>query len=205
MLYKKLSHNPHQRTFDTPSWTYWDNVFTSQELNFIIEKFSKADLRDSVVSSSDSGYSVNRDIRRSKVNFLNFDDASSWVFERFNGIIENINETFYNFELNGYWNIQYSEYHAQDSGEYNFHMDFGFGNSSGVTGIRKLSLAMLLNDEFEGGEFQINLGSEKNAETIETRKNRAILFPSFLIHRVAPVTWGVRKSLVIWVIGPKFR
>ncbi len=36
-------------------------------------------------------------------------------------------------------------------------------------------------------------------------KGRMIFFPSFLIHRVAPVTQGIRRSLVIWVTGPKFR
>ena len=31
-----------------------------------------------------------------------------------------------------------------------------------------------------------------------------IVFPSYLWHRVKPVTKGTRKSLVIWFIGPPF-
>ena len=37
-----------------------------------------------------------------------------------------------------------------------------------------------------------------------TKYGRAVLFPSFLCHRVKPVTKGIRKSLVVWVVGPKF-
>jgi PKHD-type hydroxylase len=36
-------------------------------------------------------------------------------------------------------------------------------------------------------------------------KGMVILFPSWVIHRVTPVTKGVRKSIVVWVTGPKFR
>ena len=38
-----------------------------------------------------------------------------------------------------------------------------------------------------------------------TKYGRAVLFPSFLCHRVKPVTKGIRKSLVVWVVGPKFK
>jgi PKHD-type hydroxylase len=74
--------------------------------------------------------------------------------------------------------------------------------------IRKLSITMCVNEpgeEYEGGEFQINNGQEKDAETIPTKKGRMIIFPSFMIHRVAPVTKGKRKSVVVWVTGPKFK
>ena len=73
---------------------------------------------------------------------------------------------------------------------------------------RKLSVTFLLNDpkkDFKGGTFQINSGEEKNAESVPMRKGDIIVFPSFLIHRVAPVTKGTRKSIVVWVLGPKFR
>jgi PKHD-type hydroxylase len=69
---------------------------------------------------------------------------------------------------------------------------------------RKLSLTLLLNDDFEGGEFQVNDGKEEMAITVPMNKGRVVLFPSFMIHRVKPVTKGVRKSLVVWVLGPKF-
>ena len=59
--------------------------------------------------------------------------------------------------------------------------------------------------DFEGGDFQINSGQEKDAESVKMKKGDIIVFPSFMLHRVKPVTKGVRKSIVIWVMGPKFR
>ena len=69
---------------------------------------------------------------------------------------------------------------------------------------RKLSLSLALNDDFEGGEFQINEGKETNPITVPMHKGRVVLFPSFMIHRVTPITKGTRKSIVVWVNGPKF-
>jgi PKHD-type hydroxylase len=69
---------------------------------------------------------------------------------------------------------------------------------------RKLSLTLLLNDTFKGGEFCINAGVEENPDIPQMKKVKIILFPSFMIHRVAPVTMGTRRSLVVWVLGPKF-
>ena len=38
----------------------------------------------------------------------------------------------------------------------------------------------------------------------ELKKGAMILFPSFLLHKVSPVTKGTRNSLVGWVRGPNF-
>jgi PKHD-type hydroxylase len=75
----------------------------------------------------------------------------------------------------------------------------------GMIQPRKLSFTLLLNDDFEGGEFMVNLGNENDAIHVEIPKGRLIAFPSFIIHSVKPVTKGFRKSIVIWVSGPKFR
>ena len=48
--------------------------------------------------------------------------------------------------------------------------------------------------------YQINF--DKN---IIREKGRVLIFPSFLPHKVTPVTKGVRKSLVTWMEGPAWR
>lgn len=201
MLYKSLSNFPFKRSLITPSWCYWDNVFTEMELNLITNYLSNVKLEKGRIGNNEG--IINTTTRNSDVNFFSCNSDTNWIFNKFNFIISSINDQFYNFDLEGYDAIQYSEYKSSEKGEYDFHMDTGLDVSDILP--RKLSLAMLLNDNFEGGEFQINPGTEKYAMTVETKKNRAILFPSFLIHRVAPVTKGIRKSLVIWTLGPKFR
>ena len=39
----------------------------------------------------------------------------------------------------------------------------------------------------------------------DRRKGSAAAFPSFVLHRVTPVTKGTRHSLTIWAHGPAFR
>lgn len=69
--------------------------------------------------------------------------------------------------------------------------------------IRKISFTVLLNDDFEGGEFEILQGTEK--VVIELKKQDVIIFMSDTPHRVRPVTKGVRHSLVGWIQGPPFK
>lgn len=97
-------------------------------------------------------------------------------------------------------NIQFAEYGSEQ--HYNWHMDVF--PLSGLPLDRKLTVVCLLNDptEFTGGEFQIRLYSEYTAPLV---KGSVIAFPSFLEHRVVPVTSGVRKSATMWLRGPRFR
>lgn len=81
--------------------------------------------------------------------------------------------------------------------------------------IRKISMTLLLNDpkEFKGGDLEFDYGRNdfgKNDDTIETCKEARgqgtlIFFPSFISHRVTPVTKGTRYSLVMWTVGKPFR
>lgn len=76
---------------------------------------------------------------------------------------------------------------------------------------RKLSMTVTLSDpnQYEGGDFIIDRGPHFKgdryyvAEEIKP-KGSIIVFPSFLYHRVAPVTKGIRHSIVMWSIGPKW-
>jgi PKHD-type hydroxylase len=36
-------------------------------------------------------------------------------------------------------------------------------------------------------------------------RGTVIAFPSYVLHRVTPIIAGTRKSLVVWITGPKFR
>ena len=86
---------------------------------------------------------------------------------------------------------------------YRFHPD----TANGEMGVRKLSVSLLLNEQdidFEGGEFLFNTGNESNPHKIVIERGSMVLFPSYMLHAVSPVTKGVRKSLVVWVEGPNF-
>jgi len=73
--------------------------------------------------------------------------------------------------------------------------------------VRKISISAVLNDDYEGGDFQtmfIDAG-KTTVSTIKPRKGDVIIFPSSLTHRVLPVTKGTRYSIVAWYAGPPFK
>ena len=98
--------------------------------------------------------------------------------------------------------LQYSEYGIGD--EYGWHRDIHDDPySNGL--VRKISFSTILNDDFGGGEFDIetrNPADKKRYETFDDKINNTIVFPSHMWHRVRPVKSGVRKSIVGWVLGP---
>jgi PKHD-type hydroxylase len=96
---------------------------------------------------------------------------------------------------------QIGRYKSADEGHYDWHMDAG----PPIDGVqRKLSISILLSDpsEFEGGELQFK-GIED--QKILTKQGSIVVFPSFIEHKVTPVTKGVRYSAVTWASGPSFR
>ena len=95
---------------------------------------------------------------------------------------------------------QYTEYPS--GGFYDWHMDSDVNFVHEPT-VRKISMTCLLSheSEFEGGELEI----EKEQNKVKLVQGQAIFFASFIRHRVAPVTKGVRKSLVMWFGGPPLR
>jgi PKHD-type hydroxylase len=95
---------------------------------------------------------------------------------------------------------QYTEYPS--GGFYDWHMDSNI-NFEQEPPVRKISMTCLLSheSEFEGGELQL----EKEKNKVKLVQGQAVFFASFILHKVAPVTRGVRKSLVMWFGGPPLR
>ena len=117
------------------------------------------------------------------------------------------------------YNIKYAEScqitRYKKGGFYKFHRD-GMGdhlsayhnpqNAFMHGHVRKLSMSVILNDNFDGGAFEFaSYGKEVCEITpIEASAGSVIVFPSGMEHRVAPVTKGIRYSVVCWFLGPPF-
>ena len=142
-------------------------------------------------------------VRTSKIAWINCNQDTTWLFEKLATIVRKANAENYRFDLSGFIDsLQYTIYDADDGrgGHYDWHIDpHGTGHP-----LRKLSLSIQLSDSFdyEGGELQV-WGAQK--QTLNKERGLIHIFPSWMLHRVTPVTSGVRKSLVAWVSGPDWR
>ena len=208
MRYNKVTNNPAEREFISYPYTWWDGVFSEEELAKLTTYCDSLELDKGKVGTLTETGSVELKTRNSDICFFNRTLDNHWIFDRFNAIVENLNDQFYGFDLQGYDSIQYGTYDSVASQHYTWHMDSHHGPSENIMMMRKFSLAFLLNEpgvDFEGGEFEINQGNQNEPMVADTKKNRVVAFPSWTIHRVKPVTKGIRKSLVLWVVGPKFK
>jgi PKHD-type hydroxylase len=117
-------------------------------------------------------------------------------------------EAGWNFDVRTVEPSQLSQY--EEGGHYDWHKD-GRSDSPTFDDVRKLSVTVVLNDDFEGGEFEIAKYSDGHScESLRPmsdigKAGSIIVFPSFEEHRVTPVKKGVRYSLVLWFLGPPFK
>ena len=133
-----------------------------------------------------------------------------WIYREIHPYVEQANANAgWNFEWNWTEQAQFTEYKIGQF--YDWHCDshpntYKEGPYKGK--IRKLSCSILLNDpnEFVGGELEFDLRNniEGNNSMIckeLSERGSIVIFPSFVWHRVKPVTSGKRFSLVTWHLG----
>jgi len=110
----------------------------------------------------------------------------------------NVNNEIWKYDIT---HSNQSEFLMYDvNGKYETHTDT-FHNRS--TEVRKLTVLVFLNDDFEGGKFYIANAHERFYP--EQKKGTVLIFPSFMPHGVEPVTKGIRYSVVTWMVGPYFK
>lgn len=192
---------PHP-TFDETDYATWEEGFTDEECNTIIRLGESVQPQDSTVGASKQDEKHNLLIRKSLNTWLPVNNDTEWIYERLGNISRCLNGMYWRFDISGFSeSLQYTRYN-DDKSFYGWHVDNGVKVSEHPQ--RKLSITLQLSDEneYEGGEFQINAGQ---LNVCPKKKGLVIAFPSYSLHQVTPVTKGIRRSLVVWLCGPPFR
>jgi PKHD-type hydroxylase len=173
------------------------NAFSSEECKKIIEIAKNKNLEKATVF----GKVDFKNERESDICWLNQDDDSNWLFTKIAQVCLEINKLYFRFDLNGIAEqLQFTNYKAP-SGKYGKHIDRG---GEGMP-IRKLSISIQLTDpkEYEGGELM--LYGKDEPDIMDKEQGTLIVFPSYILHEVKPVTKGERNSLVCWITGKPFK
>ena len=174
-------------------YAFWNNAFSKEECQTIINIAKDKGL----IKGTTKGES---DVRDSKISWLYPADGMDWVFRRVTDITLNLNERFFKFNLFGLnEGFQFTNYEAP-SGKYGKHVDRGMNMA-----VRKLSISIQLTnpDEYEGGELY--LYDDDKGTLMDKTQGTLIIFPSYVLHEVMPVTKGERNSLVTWITGKQFK
>ncbi len=184
------------------SYAWQDGVFTEEELNQIVEiGDSLPSNKAGVVNANLNDLDALRDIRETQVSWIGLSKNTEFIFSKLANCINYMNGKYFQYDLFGFAEqMQYTVYKKKN--HYTWHVD---SISNTPNPPRKLSAVMLLSspEDYKGGDLE--LFYEDKPKAMDRVRGRLFLFPSFVLHRVTPVTKGVRKSLVIWVSGNKFR
>jgi PKHD-type hydroxylase len=188
-----------QKDVDLLNWYWFEKGFTDEELDKVTKLAANFEYSEATIFGNQSS---GNEIRKSRIKWLGENyQSTEWLYDKLMEFAAIANRELWNFDLfSTIDSIQYTEYH-EGGGHYDYHVDIGPGKAS----HRKVSITVQLSDpsEYEGGDFEILKGPRP--ETLPKAKGAAILFPSYLLHRVTPITKGTRRSLVIWVGGKSFR
>lgn len=173
------------------NWRVWPNALKADEI------ISEAQNYPVEQASTFGGDNLN--VRRSKIRWLTENE------ELRKSLLPFIKEAadVMDIDVQDIAEMQYTEYYASEGGKYDWHIDTNWNDDRGLD--RKLSLTVQLSHplEYEGGDFEFS--EVEQLPPWAKDKNTVLVFPSYLSHRVSPVTSGVRRSLVAWFSGPTWR
>lgn len=207
----------------------WFHTELPREIIDILEKelSNNNDINDELSPSQVGGGQIGEThdvIRNSKNTWI---PTSHWISGFIWSYVEIANKYNFLYDLTGIdgESLQYTVY---NEGEYyKWHNDAGLANyykpaaehnrvdpsimandylATKIESIRKLSFSLQLSDadEYEGGQFQL---IDENGKSYFAPKKKGVLivFDSRAPHRVRKVTKGVRKSIVGWSVGPRWK
>ena len=150
------------------------------------------------------GSEVETNVRTSTNSWLCWD---TWVAGIMHNMFISANNDYFHFDLDHFDSgIQATKYEVGQ--HYDWHVDAADSrdkNEDMSALPRKLSMTLVLDTEFEGGELEIYSPIDQKIIPIPMKAGSYCVFPSWVVHRVKPVTKGTRYSLVAWMNGPQFR
>jgi predicted 2-oxoglutarate/Fe(II)-dependent dioxygenase YbiX len=189
---KKLAHHPE------PDYTFWrfpDAMTTDAAKKLIDSLEAQAQGEDAAIGMGANGI-INKEIRDVKrVTLPSYRGIGATMV----GLGMAANRQAWRFDVTHSNQTDYLKY--DEHGHYKAHVDT-FMNPSDSE-CRKLTVLMFLNDDFEGGKLFLQNGHEKIYPP--QGAGTCLVFPSFMMHGVEPVTKGIRRSVVTWLVGPWFK
>ncbi len=169
-----------------------DPCFTDEECARIIAEGMALPMRAGEIT----GRETTPDARKSTVAFFPSEQRHAWMVERIAKLVLDLNQKLWRFEIARSDLLQFSAY--GEGQYYDWHMDLA---SRGTLAVRKLSISVQLNDsaDYDGGDLEVDIGAVIKLGS--RRKGALVVFPSYMRHRVLPITRGTRYSLVAWFGG----
>ena len=175
-----------------------EHTFSPAECQKILDQNKKLYPTKSTVGTGKGGGTFDPKIRAVDTYNIELTTETQWIFDKIAAAVGTANAEYYKFDLLGITHsLQLLHYKASENGHYDWHIDCGEGSAA----TRKISLSIPLTERnvYEGGNLEIN-NNGNDMKAID-EQGSITFFPSYLLHRVSPVTSGERWVIVVWVHG----
>lgn len=185
-------------TDDLTFWYYRD-VLTQQDCDSLISALSKT-------NSEKAGIGIGNNIKVDET-IRKVDKIILPTYKSIGAILTAVgmdaNSQRWKFDIDRPNQCEFLHYPA-GGGRYKGHIDTFLSNiPENMASCRKLTVLAFLNDDFKGGKFFLQTGTNRFYPPQE--KGTVLVFPSFLLHGVEDVEEGDRYSVVCWLVGPWFK
>lgn len=190
----------------SPLFVYWHGAFTDAEIDRIVELGLQRPLDEGAINTGGvvNEVKIQGASRTCKLNWMNPDSENRWVFEKLQSAFIQLNDLYFKYELDKFEPFQFCRYHSDRKEFYGKHIDCSRGSLDQSTS-RKLSVTLQLSNDTDYAGGDLLLHASDRPDIAPRKKGMLVLFPSYVLHEVTPVTAGTRYSLVTWAHGPLFR
>ena len=180
----------------------WQGLLTDDELDAIVRLGDSLALEKAELSVGGIGY---ENIRSTQVAWLERNRETEMLYRRMEDAVLALNSRYFRFDLSGLADLQYALYGGPEGGHFDWHKDYGRDPADPLREPRKLTLSLQLSDpsDYQGCELQVRAGNK--IDIAPKARGSLVAFPANVLHQVTPILSGVRKSLVLWAVGPEFR
>lgn len=177
-------------------WQLWEGALSPQRCNELIKICREECAMQDGTIFSQTDLTTNSSVRDTQIGWTHNSEIKDIVDYYY----KEANRNAFSLDASYIPSVQYGEY--REGSFYSWHHDINW--SADTPYDRKLSVVIQLTDpaEYEGGKFEF-----KHVETPENfiTQGSILVFPSYLEHQVTRVSKGLRRSLVAWVEGPRWR
>ena len=173
----------------------WSSSLSKMQIDAIVKAALYQPEHNATIFASTN---VKADLRISSIRWL----SDQWIVDLLWSYVRKANQEAFYVDVSKKAEVQFTEYHANRGGHYDWHQDVHWNGQSDFD--RKLSVTVQLSEanDYEGGNVEFD---EVKTNADFQSKGTVLVFPSNQRHRVLPVTSGTRQSLVAWFLGPRWR
>ena len=141
--------------------------------------------------------------KTSAVKVINWPKCKQ-LLHRVEDITNYVNQRNFGFDIYSLTSqdfVNYNTYESCVGGKYDWHKDSVLGKNYDI----KLTVIVNISTtQYEGGKFELFLNEPISIDSLD-EPGSILIFPSYFMHRVTPVTKGNRETVSFWIHGPNFR